>query len=113
MLVDTATRLVQQAPALDPALLAQFVGELRADGRPLALAIAAVAELVGTRIDPGVALPAIAMACSTLCDPKSGDRELEAARYEIDTLLPIDRADARVDIADSRVDVPVTSLRKR
>lgn len=97
------TRLVQDAPAIDAAVLASLISELRTDGRPLALAIANVVELVGAHeIDPGIALPALAMACATLEDPKSTDREREASRYEIDTLLPI-----------PRVDVPVESLRRR
>ena len=102
MIEAAITRLVQEAPALDRALLADLVAALRADARPLALAIANVLELVGTKIDPGIALPALATACATLCDPRATHREHDAARYEIDTLLPV-----------PRIDVSVESLRRR
>lgn len=86
------TALVQAAPEVPPDTLRALLDALAADGRPLALAIARVAELVaGRRIDAGVALPALAMATATLGDPTAGEREREAARYEIDTLLPLDR----------------------
>jgi hypothetical protein len=59
-----------------------------------------------------VALPALAMACATLGDGvrgKLGDRELEAARFEIDTLMPVpDRPRA---IATP--DVPLSAVRRR
>ena len=91
------TRLVQEAPAIDRAVVGDLLAALRADARPLALAIANVLELVGTKIDPGIALPALATACSTLCDPRATEREHEAARYEIDTLLPVPRIDVAVE----------------
>jgi hypothetical protein len=96
------TRLVQEAPVLDPGVIAELTGELRRDGRPLAESIARVVELVGARrIDPGIALPALAMACATLCDQRLSEREREAARYEIETLLPV----------PAKPDVPIDSLR--
>jgi hypothetical protein len=103
------TGLVQQAPALDAATLDELVRKLRGVGSPLALAIARVVELVGTgRVDAGVALPALAMACATLGDGLRGrvsERELEAARYEVETLLPLpDREKPVVP------DVPVDGL---
>lgn len=90
MITELITQLVQQAPAREPAIVRQLLDELRALGSPLALAIARTTELVDEDlIDPGIALPALAMACATLVDPRVSDRELEAARYEIDTLLPL------------------------
>jgi hypothetical protein len=54
------------------------------------MSIAQVVELVAAeKIDAGIALPALAMACGTLVDPRLGDREREAARFEIETLLPM------------------------
>ena len=99
MIEAAITRLVQEAPVLDAAVVRDLVAALRADARPLALAIASVLDLLGTKIDPGIALPALAAACATLCDPRATERELDAAHYEIDTLLPIDR----VDVPLSRV----------
>ncbi len=90
MIEALITRLVQQAPTLDEAVIAELVGELRALGSPLALAIARVVELVGAgRVDPGIALPALAMASTTLADARLTDRERDAARFEIETLLPL------------------------
>jgi hypothetical protein len=113
------TELVRQAPDLDRELVDDVVRELRgierADARPLAQAIARVVELVAKRhVDPGIALPALAMACATLTGGLAGTlgpRELEAARYEIETLLPLpDRgAGARVVMPDVSVD----QLRRR
>jgi len=58
------TRLVQEAPTLDASAVDALVGALQRDGRPLALAIARVVELVAARtIDMAIALPALAMAC--------------------------------------------------
>ena len=87
------TTLVQQAPEIDRAFATQVIDELRAAGSPLAAAIARIVELVlEQRVDPGIALPALAMAASTLDDVRAGkltEREGEAARYEIETLLPL------------------------
>ncbi len=112
------TQLIQIAPESDGEITAALLDDLTAIGSPLARVIADVLALVaaarGTpaRIDPGVALPALAMAMATLAAGlrgELGDRELEAARYEIDTLLPVpDRP--RVAPAP---DVPLSSLRKR
>jgi hypothetical protein len=96
------TELVQRAPELDARAIAELATELRANGAPLALSIAQVIELVGNRtLDAGIALPALAMACATLCDARLGEREREAARYEIETLLPV----------PGKPDVPIDSLR--
>ena len=93
-----ATLLVQRAPDAEPALVDELLDDLRRLGSRLALAIARVVELVALDlIDPGIALPPIAMACATLADGVRGalgERELEAARYEIDTLQP---APSRID----------------
>lgn len=87
------TTLVQQAPAIDRAVVDQLLGELARADTPLARAIAEVVELVAAgRVDPGIALPALAMACTTLAGVVAGTlgaREAEAARYEIETLLPV------------------------
>ena len=90
-------RSSQQAPALDADVVAELaVDALRAirddRRRALALAIARIVELVREgRVDPGIALPALAMACAhARGDPRlARRRELEAARYEIETLLPV------------------------
>lgn len=99
-------RLVQEAPTRDPGVLAELNRLLDADGRPLARSIAQVLALVGTEIDPAISLPALAMACGTLCDPRLTDRELEAARFEIETLLPVPSKAPVI----SAPDVPLVSL---
>ena len=107
------TELVQTAPDLDAAVIAELTSALRTTSAPLALAIARVVELVGQHtVDAGIALPALAMACGTLEDPRLTEREREAARFEIETLLPLPAAAAK---APSLVvpDVPLTSLRRR
>jgi len=87
------TELVRAAPASDAVVVDELIERLRHTGAPLARAIARIVELVAEQlIDPGIALPALAMACATLADGLRGrlsDRELEAARYEIDTLMPV------------------------
>jgi len=84
------TQLVQQAPALAPHVIEELTTALRANGAPLALSIAIVVELVAAeKVDAGIALPALAMACGTLVDPRLTEREREAARFEIETLLPV------------------------
>jgi hypothetical protein len=104
------TALVRSAPVLDAAVIESLANELRAIGSPLARSIARVIELVGAgRIDPGIALPALAMACATLADGLRGklpEASLEAARFEIDTLLPLPDKAPRVaepDVLLSRV----------
>lgn len=104
------TELVQQAPALDPAVVTTLVDELRAHGGPLASSIAQVVELVAAKqIDAGIALPALAMACGTLVDDRLTDREREAARFEIETLLPMPGTPPKPGAPD----VPLTSLTNR
>ena len=99
MIEALITRLVREAPALDARAIEDLVNALAIDGRPLAMAIAKVVTLVGaSRIDAGIALPALAMACTTLCDARLTEREREAARYEIETLLPMPvKPDVTVD----------------
>ncbi len=110
MIEPLITRLVREAPALAPDVIGELCTELRADGRPLALSIANVVELVGAgAIAPGISLPALAMACATLCDPRMGSPEHEAARYEIETLLPVPAKAPRI----AAPDVPLTSLKRR
>jgi hypothetical protein len=105
------TRLVQEAPARDRATVEALGIALRAEGSPLALAIARAVELVDDElVDPGVALPALAMACATLADPRAGDREREAARYEIDTLTPLPGEPPSTQFS---VDIPVDRLISR
>lgn len=107
------TALVQAAPEADPHVVDELVDRLREVGAPLALAIARVVELVAEQlVAPGIALPPLAMACATLADGLRGkltERELEAARYEIETLLPV--PDRPPVIAAP--DVPLTALRRR
>ena len=112
------TELVQSAPDLDRALVDELAGELRrishAGGAPLAAVIARVLELTADDlVDPGVALPALAMACTTLVGGIGGaltQRELDAARYEIETLLPMPGVPgARLVVPD----VPVDKLKRR
>ncbi len=113
--IDRAiTTLVQQAPALDAAIAELLVTELRqtrGEGQPLALAIARVVELVIEQlVDPGIALLALAMACSTLTNEHFGRSEFDSARYEIETLLPLPGPPGtRLVIPD----VPLTQLRRR
>lgn len=108
-----STKLVQDAPARDPADVAQLVLELRAVGSPLALAIARIVEYVDDGlVDPAIALPALAEACATLVAGVKGQVDanvLEAARYQIDTLTPMPDKPPRV----VSVDVPITKLRKK
>ncbi len=104
------TRLVQEAPVLDAGVIGELAAALRADARPLAIAIARVIELVGHgAIDAGIALPALAMACGTLCDRRLTDREHEAARFEIETLLPVPSKPP----SPIAPDVPLSSLKRR
>ncbi len=96
MIQPLITSLVQRAPTIDRSTVEQLIAELRALDTPLSIAIATVVELVSDgRVDPGIALPALAMACATLDDVLRGAlgaREAEAARYEIETLLPVPSA---------------------
>ncbi|MGN6105623.1 MAG: hypothetical protein ACTHU0_11000 [Kofleriaceae bacterium] len=106
---EAITRLVQEAPEIDGALVDELVERLVRVGSPLALALRRIVELVAEGlVDPGIALPALAMACATLAGGvrgEFGERELEAARYEIDTLLPMP-APARIVTPD----VPASAL---
>ncbi|MGE0551187.1 MAG: hypothetical protein AB7O24_14970 [Kofleriaceae bacterium] len=103
------TRLVREAPDLEDEVVAELIDELCRVGSPLSLSIARVVELVAEQlINPGIALPALAMACATLVDPKLSDREHEAARFEIETLLPMPDRDPRPVIAAP--DVPLSAL---
>ena len=107
------TELVQRAPEIDPGVVEDLIAALHGVGSPLALAIARIVELVAEQlVDPGIALPPLAMACATLAAGVRGalgDRELEAARYEIDTLQPTPDPPARVILPQ----VPLTALRRR
>lgn len=111
MSIESAiTDLVQRAPALDPQVIAALVDELREIGSPLALSIARVVELVGEGlVDPGIALPALASACATLVDPRATPTVHEAARFEIETLLPLPDKPPKI----AAPDVPLTSLGRR
>jgi hypothetical protein len=85
---EQITELVRTAPQLDPVTVATLVDELHVDGTPLARAIADAIEWVAAgRVDAGVALPALAMACDTLA--RSTDLvALRAATEAIETLEP-------------------------
>jgi hypothetical protein len=107
------TELIRAAPARPAGIVDELIEQLLRVGTPLARTIARVVELVADDlVDPGVALPALAMACATLADGVRGvlgERELEAARYEIDTLLPVPDPPR----PPAAPDVPVSSLRRR
>ena len=110
---ELITQLVQEAPELDASVVAELTSALRTTGGPLALSIARVLELVGHGIvAAGIALPALAMACGTLEDPRLTQREREAARFEIETLLPLPDG-AKKPPTLAAPDVPLTSLRRR
>lgn len=108
------TQLVREAPALDAAVVAELALQLRGVDSPLARSIARVVELVAEgRVAQGLALPHLAMACATLAAGAAGrlaERELEAARYEIDTLLPVPGAPAAPAPAVRVPDVPLDAL---
>ena len=111
---ELITSLVQSAPVLESATIDALVGALRRDGRPLARSIAKVVELVGEQlVDAGIALPALAMACATLGDARLGDAEREAARFEIETLLPVPDHGGPKPPTFVVPDVPVVKLKKR
>lgn len=107
------TELVRSAPESDAAIVGELVQRLHRAGSPLARAIARVVELVAEQlVAPGIALPPLAMACATLADAargRLGERELEAARYEIETLLPMPDRPPGVGAPH----VPISALRKR
>lgn len=108
------TKLVQEAPVLDAPTIDDLVAALHRDARPLARSIARVVELVGEHlIDPGIALPALAMACHTLGDARLGDAERDAARFEIETLLPVPDHGGNTRPAFVVPDVPIVRLRKK
>jgi len=103
------TRLVREAPVVDPAVVAELRVELEQNGEPLARSISRVVELVADQlVDPGVALPALAMACATLVDPRLDHAAREAARFEIETLLPMPDKPPRVTFV-----IPPTALKRR
>jgi len=106
------TQLVREAPALDEAVAAELVEQLRVVGSPLALSIARIVELVAEGlVAQAVALPHLAMSCATLADGVAGrlsERELEAARYEVDTLLPVPDAPGARPVRAP--DVPLAAL---
>jgi hypothetical protein len=107
------TALVQSAPVIDRAVVDELIQHLHRVGSPLARSIARVVELVDEQlVAPGIALPPLAMACATLADGVRGKlttRELEAARYEIETLMPVpDKPPAII-----APDVPLSALRQR
>ena len=107
------TELVQRAPIADAAVVDELTATLQRIGSPLARSIARVTELVAEQlVAPGIALPPLAMACATLADGVRGKltaRELEAARYEIETLLPLPDKPPVVTAPQ----VPLSALRKR
>ena len=106
---DLATQLVQQAPDLDPDTIAALRTGLEQQGSPLALAVSRIVELVAEDlVDPAIALPPIAEACSVLVtsnDPKV----LETMRYQIDTLQPVPDKAPRI----AAPDVPINLVRRR
>jgi hypothetical protein len=107
------TKLVQEAPERDRGTIEALLAALRSIGTPLALVIARTVEYVDDDlIDPGIALPALAEACSTLVAGQRGSmdaRVLAAAEYQIATLEPMPDRPAKI----ATPDVSITQLRKR
>ena len=102
------TRLVREAPVIDATVVAELRLALERDGAPLARSISRVVELVAEQlVDAGVALPALAMACATLVDPRLDDAARDAARFEIETLLPMPDKAPRVTFV-----IPPSTLRR-
>lgn len=88
MIEELITRIVQEAPAIDPRAVSDLRDALWTNGSPLALAIARIVELVAEGlVDPGIALPALAEACATLVSSRDAT-VLAAAKFQIDTLEP-------------------------
>jgi hypothetical protein len=110
-----ATRLVQDAPALDGDVIAELCTRLEAVGSRLALTISRIVELVHEGlVDPALSLPAIAEACATLVAGERGQvdaRVLAAAEYQIDTLTPVPDRPAGPELRAP--DVPLTNLGPR
>ena len=113
VLETLSTRIVQDAPHIDPKVLEALHSELHSVGSPLALVIWRIYELVAEGlVDQAIALPALAEACATVVAGIRGlvgDSVLEAARYQIDTLTPMPDKPAKI----STPDVPLISLKKR
>ena len=111
------TRLVQEAPARDPATVRVLSAALADVGTPLALSIARILEyLVDDLVDPGIALPALAEACATLVAGERGAadaRSLEAARYRIDTLEPRPDPPPRISVPDVAASDLIREPRRR
>ena len=109
MIDALATQLVQQAPDLDPDTIAALCTELEQQGSPLARSIRRIVELVAEDlVDPAIALPSIAEACSVLVTSQD-PRVLDAMQYQIDTLEPVPDKPPAI----AAPDVPITKLRKR
>jgi hypothetical protein len=108
-----STRIVREAPAIDPTHIEAMRFELQYIGSPLALTISRIYELVGEGlVDPAIALPALAEACATLVSGmrgEVGESVLEAARYQIDTLTPLPDKPPKIGTPD----VPLISLKKK
>jgi hypothetical protein len=106
MIEALITRLVREAPAVDPGTLAELRAALETHATPLARSIWRALELVDEQlVDPGVALPAIAEACATLVAEPADALAIDAARYRIDTLQPVPGERPLVT-----PDVPVSAL---
>ena len=91
-MIDEITALVRSAPELPAEIVQALLAELAACERDkeLAGAIARVLALVAEgRVSAGAALPHLAMACETLLDERLTARERAAARYEVETFLPV------------------------
>lgn len=109
MIDSLATQLVQQAPDLDPDTIAALRTELAQQGSPLALSVSRIVELVAEGlVDPAIALPPIAEACSVLVT-SNDPRVLDAMKYQIDTLQPVPDRPPPIGAPD----VPLSSLKKR
>ncbi len=82
------TKLIHEAPHLDSTTVDKLQAALGDMGTPLARSIARIVDFLAQgRVDPGVALPALAEACAALVS-SSTEAVLRAAQYQVDTLEP-------------------------
>ena len=110
-----ATELVQEAPTLDPAVARRAARRAASKSarRSRCRSRASTSSSSHGLVDPAIALPALAEACATLVagiEGTVGDRVLEAARYQIDTLTPMPNKPKNLLVTP---DVPLISLKRK
>lgn len=107
--LDAAGAAVRAAEGAAAAQAAHVAAKLSAERTGLACAMERCLELIGEGlVDPGVALPALAMAAHSA--RATYLPAVAAARYEIETLLPIP---GKATAIKKRLDVPAASLVRR